>query len=287
MDGLSLAAVQDASPKLAREVGERHGVPHTVGYEDLLEMGLDAVVVSTPNALHAAQAAAALRAGLDVLVQKPLATTAPDARTLVALARESGRVLFVDHTYRFLETTVAFQRAFERDRPAGPITAVFHNVYGPGKAWSRDPALAGGGALMDLGVHLIDLALLLTRPADVHLRSAVLGRARGLAVEDDARLVLDLDGRAVEVHVSWEAEVPATEIALRCGGGPHELAWENVDGSFYRFRARRGSEVLIDRETTLRADTLRAFAAALADRRPPPIDLRVHELIDAAYRTGR
>jgi len=63
----------------------------------------------------------------------------------------------------------------------------------------------------------------------------------------------------------------------------HTVRWENVEGSFFRFRTRRDGESLLDRETTLREDTLRAFAEAARTRQAPPIDARVYAILDQAY----
>ena len=61
------------------------------------------------------------------------------------------------------------------------------------------------------------------------------------------------------------------------------MRWENVDGSFFHFRTLHDGQVVADRETTLREDTLRAFVASLSSRRAPPIDARVYALLDSAY----
>ena len=96
---LRLAAVQDVNRNLADEVGAQFGSPW-IGqqFEDLLTApGVDAVVISTPNVFHVPQTRAALRASKQVLVQKPLATSAADARATMELAASSGRILFVDY----------------------------------------------------------------------------------------------------------------------------------------------------------------------------------------------
>lgn len=282
--GLVLGAIQDANVEIGRAVADRHGAARFVAaFEDLVRIReLDAIVISTPNAFHAQQAIAALRAGKHVLVQKPLATTAPLAREVADAAVSAGRLLFVDYSYRFLETTAAF---FVAARALGPasLRAEFHNVHGPGKPWAYDPALAGGGALVDLGVHLVDLALALVAPHEVELRRVELSSARGFAVEDAASCALRMDGVDVDIDVSWEARLPRSAIAIRAWGERGSAGWENVDGSFFRFRATRGDELLMERETTLREDTLRAFEDALRSGVAPQLDLRTYELLDRAY----
>lgn len=113
---LELVAVQDVQPDRAREIAGRYGGAWSgERYEDLLaQREVDAVAICTPNALHAAQAEAALRAGKDVLVQKPLAVSHADAQRVIDVAAETGRLLFVDYTYRLLETMRAFQEMLRR-----------------------------------------------------------------------------------------------------------------------------------------------------------------------------
>jgi predicted dehydrogenase len=282
---LRLEAVQDARAETASRVAAEYGAAwHGVGYSDLLaQPGVDAIAISTPNALHASQAAEALRAGKHVLVQKPLALSFGDASGLIDLSRETRRLLFVDYSYRFLDTLRVLRDEGKRPRS---ITAVFHNIYGPGteKAWFFDPKLSGGGALIDLGVHLLDLALWLVEPRSVDLLEADLD---GAPIEHRAALRLQVDDVRVDLAVSWNADLPETAIFLDVEAERGRVRWENVAGSFFRFRTVRDDEVLLERETTLREDTLRAFCAALDSGEAPPIDPRVYAVLDQAYAKTR
>jgi predicted dehydrogenase len=273
---LRLAAVQDVRADLV----ERYASPwRGADYSEMLAApGVDAVVICTPNALHVPQAQLALQAGKHVLVQKPLALSCADAQACVDVATQAGRLLFVDYTYRFLDTMAVLQAAL-RDRPTR-ARAAFHNIYGPGqeKTWFFDPKLSGGGALVDLGVHLLDLALWLLQPSAVSLVDAEL--SGGPPVETSARVRLLLDEVPFDLEVSWNASLPQTEIFLELD----DVRWENVDGSFFHFRTRLGERVLLDRETTLRADTLRAFVTALETQAAPPVDVRVYSVLEQALR---
>jgi predicted dehydrogenase len=282
---LQLVAVQDVNAELAADVAARHRAEwHGTDYQALIaRRDLDGVVICTPNALHAQQARAALRVGKHVLVQKPLALSPRDAEATVHLAAQIGKLLFVDYSYRYLETVGALRRALLRIGRPRRVVGTFHNTYGPGKAWFFDPELSGGGALVDLGVHLLDLALELLEPDAAQLVDADLSFARGHRVEDAARLVLRLDGVPFELEVSWNAERPLTEISLQVDGEGGYARWENVGGSFFRFRTVRDGECLLDRETTLREDTLRTFREALARGVAPPVPTRVYELLARAY----
>ena len=285
LDSLELVAVQDVVSSRATDIASNYAVPHAMQrFEDLLALSdVEAVLICTPNHLHASQAQQALMAGKDVLVQKPLALSCADAQLTIDLARERRQLLFVDYTYRFLPTMLAFRDALATMGPVRSARAAFHNVYGPGagKRWFFDRSQSGGGALTDLGVHLLDLALWLLSPASVDLDRVVLGEAD--PVEHAAELSLRLDAVRFELAVSWNAPLTASEIAFEVETADGLLRWENVDGSFFYFRTVRDGMILMDRETTLREDTLRAFAHALGSRDAPPVDVRVYALLDRAY----
>ncbi|HEV7662312.1 MAG TPA: Gfo/Idh/MocA family oxidoreductase [Chloroflexota bacterium] len=286
-DRLEVAAVQDIRLDLAEATAERHAARWAgERFDDLLAVaGVDAVVLCTPNALHAPQAQAALHAGKDVLVQKPLALSSADARATLDLAERFGRLLFVDYSYRFLDTMACFRTALADLGPLRSARTAFHNVYGPGadKTWFFDARSSGGGALTDLGVHLLDLALWLLQPRRAELVTADMVADGG--VETEAGLSLRLDHLLLSLDVSWNAPLPLTEITFEVvSDSGARLRWENVAGSFFRFRTVRDDAVLLERETTLREDTLRVFSEALRSRRTPAIDLRTYELLDRAYR---
>jgi predicted dehydrogenase len=245
---------------------------------------VDSVVICTPNAFHASQAIAALQAGKHTLVQKPLATSEAEALRVLRAAREAGRLLFVDYSYRFLATVDELRKAVREAGAIHRVTAAFHNIYGPGKAWFFDRSLSGGGALVDLGVHLIDLALGLVAPQSACIAKARLGFDRGYAVEDLANVEMQLDAIPFRLDVSWQAQQPLTDIFLRLECESATVEWRNVEGSFFHFRTERDGVCLLDRETTLRSDTLRAFEQALAGRRSEVPDVRVYRLLEEAYR---
>jgi predicted dehydrogenase len=282
--GLDLAGVQDARLQRAQDVAARYASPWAGdGFEDLLRLpAVDVVVICTPNALHVPQALQALRAGKHVLVQKPLALSFADAQAVVDGARDQGKLLFVDYSYRFLATIAALREALPSIGRVQTMTAAFHNIYGPGadKTWFFDRGLSGGGALLDLGVHLVDLALWLLHPGEVSLEYDELERG---GIEQAATVRMRLDTVPFGLSVSWNAPIPETRIAFEVTGEHGRLRWENVDGSFFRFRTLRDSAVLLDRETTLRSDTLHALATALQTSTAPPIDTRVYALLDQAY----
>jgi predicted dehydrogenase len=241
-----------ADPSRERRDAALAGVPGAIGCEhlgQLLELPLDGVVLATPSALHADQCLAALGRGLAVFCQKPLGRTGDETRRVVDAARAADRLLAVDLSYRH---TIAMQRIREVVRGGGigrpfAIELVFHNAYGPDAPWFYDRASAGGGCVIDLGVHLVDLALWLTGfPAVTAAASQLLAsgeplRACDARVEDYAVAQLLLDGGiSVRLTCSWRASVGRDAIieasVLGTTGG---ASMKNVGGSFYDFVAER------------------------------------------------
>jgi predicted dehydrogenase len=212
---------------------------------------VDGVVVATPNRTHVALATAALEAGLPVVVDKPLATTAADADALVALARRRGVLLTTyqnrrwDADFRTLQALLAdgalgrvhrFESRFERWRP----------VPKPGWRESGDPADAGG-LLNDLGSHLVDQAIVLF--GDVRrVYAEVDVRRPAVAVDDDVLLALEhtsgvrstiwASALAGDVGPRFRvlgdrgayvvAGLDGQEAALRAGRTPADPGWGEV-----------------------------------------------------------
>jgi predicted dehydrogenase len=211
----------------------------------LLDAGLDGIVIATPSALHAEQAVAALDAGIAVFCQKPLGRTAAETERVVAAARRADRLLGVDLSYRPTRGAVAMRDAVAHGTigPVHAIELVFHNAYGPDKPWFQDPALSGGGCVIDLGIHLVDL-LLWTLDWPVVQRVEArrwrggepAGRERA---EDFCLATLELqDGAVARLACSWfshEGREAVIETTFRGRDGAVSL--QNVGGSFYDFAA--------------------------------------------------
>jgi predicted dehydrogenase len=243
---IEAAAIADPSPEMAAAARLlAPGAEVAAGLDDLLAMDLDGLVIATPSALHAEQAVAALERGVAVFCQKPLGRTAAEARAVVTAARAADRLLSVDLSYRFTEGAQRIRQLVQAGALGQMFAAdlVFHNAYGPDKDWFYDPALSGGGCVMDLGVHLVDLALWMLDFPDVErVESSLLARGAALSpgeVEDYASASLTLaNGASVRLACSWrlpagcDAEIGAAFYGT--GGG---AALRNVNGSFYAFTA--------------------------------------------------
>lgn len=242
------AAVADPSDEMAADALRlAPEAARATDLDALLALDLDGLVIATPSAQHAEQSIRALESGVAVFCQKPLGRTEAEVRAVVDAARRADRLLGVDFSYRFTE---GVQRIRDEIRSGGlgrihAVDLTFHNAYGPDKPWFYDPALSGGGCVMDLGVHLVDLVLWLLPGAQAAEVASVL-RANGRppapdAVEDYAVTTLTLnDGCVVRLACSWR--LPAGRDAVISaafygeGGGAE---FRNVGGSFYDFVAER------------------------------------------------
>jgi predicted dehydrogenase len=242
------AAIADPSSEMAEEAQRLAPGAQVVGsLKEMLSLGLDGMVIATPSALHAAQTIQALRAGAAVFCQKPLGRTAIEVRDAVEAARAADRLLGVDLSYRFTEGMRRIREAIGQGS-LGHIYAadlVFHNAYGPDKPWFRDPALSGGGCVMDLGVHLVDLALwALDFPKVARVSGNLFAGGEPLAgrsdrVEDYAVATIELEtGTMLRLACSWNLHAGQDAvIAAEFHGTAGGAALRNQNGSFYDFTA--------------------------------------------------
>ncbi|MFE9250123.1 Gfo/Idh/MocA family oxidoreductase [Streptomyces sp. NPDC007088] len=183
LPGLRPVAVADPDPVRAKALGERHGVPALGSLEELLERpDVAAVAIATPPAAHAATATAALRAGRHVFCEKPLATTARDARAVAEEAERAGRALVVDHVLRYNPLLRAVERLTARGLLAPPRRFLFENDasdqdLGPGH-WFWDRAHSGG-IFVEHGVHFFDAARALLGTEPLSVRATAVRRPGG------------------------------------------------------------------------------------------------------------
>ena len=284
-----VAAASWREGSLARLAAE-FGIPRiTTRWEELAEdPGVDAVVIGTPNALHAPQAVACLRAGKHVLVEKPMAATLADAEVMAAAAGQSAALLMVGHCWRFHPDVRRM-----RDRIAsgefGEVVKTrgygVHANWGP-SGWFTDPELAGGGALLDMGVHAIDTARFVLgdpEPLDV---CAVVGTryARGrYAVDDDAVLLIRWSNGTNSIVESgwWQPHLSGLEADTEVyGTGGYARIWDfTEEPAGYQHVAQ-----------SMFSAQVREFVGAASAGRPPRPGagdgLAVMRIVNDAYRSA-
>lgn len=209
-NGATLAAVASRDPARAAAFAARHGGRALSSYDALVaDEGVDAVYVATPNALHRDHALLAIGAGKPVLVEKPFALNAAEAREIAEAARAAGVFCMEAMWTRFLPAIREAKRLVDAGEIGDPmLLRAAIGFPAPTDPASRfnDPAL-GGGALLDLGVYGVSLAH--------HFLGAPLGvaahSARGETGADrQAALLLSHDGAAAEIAASHIGELSNT-----------------------------------------------------------------------------
>lgn len=186
LENVKVVACCDVVESVAKSVAEKFSIPRF--YTDYAKMlkneKLDAVSVCTPNALHKEPTIMALESGAHVLVEKPIAANAKEGAEMVRAARKAGRILIVGLQERFNPYALLLKKFVE----SGDLGWIYYNraVYLRRRGvptWGvfLDKKLQGGGALIDIGVHILDLAMFIQgfkKPV------SVLGRAYTLFGED-------------------------------------------------------------------------------------------------------
>lgn len=290
-DEVEVTAVYDVDEGRAAELAALSGA--RTGSD--LFGSVDAVIVCTPHALHLKPALDAAAAGVHVLMEKPMATSLADCDAMAEACAQAGVVLFLGHIQHYLPITVAAHRAVRDGLIGSPVAIVDRRTtdYRPGHrpAWFFDPALAGGGALMNIGAHCVDRVTWLAGARPSRVSATVVRRG---AIETEGAIHLALDGGVL-------ATVAVTSSALT------QLDEIEILGTDGTLRASRDSGVQVATAAgvqTLLAppiamgehvavafrDQLADFAAAVRGERPaavgPQVGRDVVATILAAYESA-
>jgi UDP-2-acetamido-3-amino-2,3-dideoxy-glucuronate N-acetyltransferase len=213
----ALGAVCDLDARVAGDAAAAAGVPAAPLDGILADPAIDAVVVATPDATHAAVAAAALAAAKHVLVEKPMAMAVADAKALAARAREAGRVLMVGHILRYHPAFLRLE-ALAREGALGPLAHVS----------SKRLHLAGGAprhALWDLAPHDVSMVLALAGRLPVAVRAQGAAPGTGAPVRL-ASLALDF-GAGLTADIALSAVHPVKLHQICVSGGVAQAVFED------------------------------------------------------------
>lgn len=210
---------------------------------------LDGLVIATPSAMHAEQSIKALKAGKSVFCQKPLGRTASEVKEAVEASKTADKLLAVDLSYRYTKAFKAINDLI-KNGDIGEIYAVdliFHNAYGPDKEWFYDIKRSGGGCVMDLGIHLVDLALwCLDFPEIKDVNSHLFYKGKKLQsheeqVEDFASVAMTSEkDTLINLECSWHVSAGKDAvIEAKFYGTEGGAAFKNINGSFFDFTAEK------------------------------------------------
>lgn len=263
--GVEIAAITDASRELAQNAAAEKNIAtvHDSAEALLGDRDIDAVVIGVPNKWHAPLAIAAIEADKHILLEKPMALHVADAKEIVRAQRDHRKVCMIGHQMRF-----AWWAQAARERvAAGDLGAIYLAKCGwcrrkgiPGwGSWFTQKAVSGGGPLIDIGVHMLDLTLwLMGSPRPVAVSGATYAafgpEKRGLGnwgtpnfdtgtfdVEDLATALVRMeDGSALALDVSWAANMdtsgnPFVHLLGHSGG-------ISIDHGRHKFLAEHNGE---------------------------------------------
>lgn len=304
--GDRVSMVADLIPDRAHAAASQYGAQVASGWQDVVSSPeLDAVVVATVNTALAEISSAALAAGKHVLCEKPFGTNVREATTLLEASRSAKTVLKVGFTLRHHEGIKRAHDIVEAGDLGVPVSmrAAYGHGGRPGyeNEWRGDPALAGGGELLDQGVHLLDLSRWFLDDF-VEVAGAVGTWAWPVEpLEDNGFALLRTeDGRVASLHTSWtqwknlfRLEVLGTEGVIVVEGLGGSYGQEEI-----RFARRRPEGGVPVEKEWIVAESERAwgaewseFAAAIREERQPlgsaQDGYEVARLVDAVYASAR
>jgi predicted dehydrogenase len=302
--GLELTAVVNHKKDSMIEFGKQFGISRQ--YESVEAMlkdgGVDALVVSTPNYMHASQTIAALNAGVHVMVEKPMAMNANEAEEMCEAAEKSDATLMVAHCWRF-DPDVLWLKA--HSSKLGKIIRTkgigVHTHWGP-SGWFTQKEFAGGGALVDMGIHALDTArFLLGDPKPVSVYAKIGTYYKDFDVDDTGVIIVEWDSGATSYIESgwWQPHADGPEAATQLYGTegfgelfPTRLELPNrkeerievVDSGFEYPRAEHCPQSLYD-------DQLKYFVECVEKKQTPVPGglegLMNMKVVDAAYESSK
>jgi len=300
MRGVQLAALCDNDAAKARSLAQRFGVRDIcTDVEELLELkDIDAVVVTTPNHLHEVHVLSALRARKHVMCERPLGIGARAIERIITAAEKAKKVVMVANNHRFRLDAQALD-GFVRGGELGKIRSVRAGAYRrrvQQAPWRLRRAEAGGGAFLELGLPLLDLAGWLLDFPRVERVSATMERGRGAnAVEESAIVLIECQGGftvTIDVHANyvgedqrWWFELIGTSGSARLN--PLRLIKEihgtPVDVSPTGAQMRDTAFI-----QSYRSELAHFVAVARGDApyEPPRDQIRVYKLLDMIYKAA-
>lgn len=255
MDNVEVVALCDIKPEKAQAQADIYNIPQVFeNYKDVLEIpGLDAVDICTPNYLHSIIAVDALEHGLHVFCEKPDAVSVAEAEKMKAAAEKSGKVLMVMRNNRYMPISSFLKKYIE----AGKLGEIYAARCGwqrrrgiPGKGgWFTTKEQSGGGPLIDLGVHMIDLTMwLMGNPRPVAVTGctyckfannemsdsidSTFGEKKAdgtFDVEDLAMGFIRFDnGACLQIEFSWASNIEREQRFFELRGTQAGAAWTSA-----------------------------------------------------------
>ena len=302
MRSVDVQAICDTDLPKARALADRFGVKDAYDdIEELLRYGaLDAVVICSPNHLHESHILAALSAKLHVLVEKPLGMSGVSVQRIIQAVEKSDRVVMVGMNHRY-RPDVQIVRSFVQSGELGTIESVrgSWHVFRPSRAqlgWRQRRDEAGGGAMLDLGLAILDLGLWLgatSPPARVSASLDPAVKDRSVEQSGSAFVVCE-NGTSIFVDVTWRhlGEGERFGVGLRGSKGSAGINPLNVWKELHGVAVDVSPTGSVGRENAFtasyRAEWAHFQAAVSGQARIPSLQehLTLHKVLDAIYRSA-
>jgi predicted dehydrogenase len=300
MRGAELVAICDNDRAKARSLADRFGIPNAFNdIEDLLELDdLDAVVIATPNHLHEPHVLSALAGGRHVLCERPLSLTSRGVERILAAAARADRTVAVANNHRYRTDVQALSR-FISGGELGKITGMRAGAFQfkrPPEGWRFRRAESGGGAFLDLGVPLLDLALWLSDFPEPTRVTAHMDRPRGgSAVEEGMAVQLECAGGLLfqfDVNSAYVGNEERWWFAVLAARGSARLAPLRVVKELNGRATDVSPSGAAGRESAFIQSYRAELAHFLAQVRgetaydPPADQVTLHRVVEAIYRSA-
>ena len=206
-----LVAIMERVPALAKELGEKYGVPYFTDEREMLRsVKADAVYIGTPVAKHKRQAEIALEYGLHVFVEKPMAMNYTESAELLEKFKSAGKMLTVGYMMKYHDLHVRAKKLIDEGK-IGRVSDIrlqlgcwYPDIEG---AWRQDRSLSGGGAFMDLGVHCLDTAQYLLSDKINGVKAFLSDSTFNYEVEDGAVVIFRTRGGTIG-HIDVNFNIP-------------------------------------------------------------------------------
>jgi predicted dehydrogenase len=293
--GAMLAGIWDDTPERGQRAAAAYNTPLYPDLEQLLA-AVDTVIVTAENSRHKPIVLAAAAAGIPVLCEKPLATTLDDARAMVDACESAGVALGTAFPVRYSAAVQSLRAAVQRGLLGETllIRATNRGTY-PG-GWFGDPALAGGGAIMDHTVHVADLLRWIWQREFTQVYAEAATRHHDIAVDDCGLLLITLEGGlSASLDPSWSRPANAFptwgDVTMEITGTRGAASLDVFAQHIEFFGNARGRTEWRNWSDNLDRLLLEDWLHAIRADAPPPISgydgLRAVELALAAYRSAQ
>ena len=300
-DNAKLVAVMDVNAELAEDVGEKYQASAVcTSVEDLLRQDIDAVYIATPVFLHKEQAIAAMRAGKHVFVEKPVGLCTQEVDEICRIAQEVKVKLGVGLLMRFHSQHQKMKELVAAG-VLGEIVSMraqwgFWYPDIPGN-WRQKKELAGGGALMDVGIHCVDLMQFISGLKPKGVFAFCDTQSFSYDVDDNAALLVKMEnGAHLFVEANFNIPDQSAPTRLEVYGTKGSMVAEgtlldSTSGKVQIILADGSKPYFLDPgEGNMYTKEIAAFSDAILKDCNPPVGVEqariVHQIIDAAYQSA-